>query len=184
MEVRRIGMSRRDTNELVGGGGLSHDDPRYWMGVWLALSSLGLKGIWFLHKLRGHSHLRRLGILQSLGFHNPRRAMCSLDSHQELSGKLLFIPLAHEWAWGRCLVFVTVKKGRSAFLRVEGEALRVSWNPITSKQRAVWPFSCSKVVKFGNPSSAPSNLFLAILGYMDISQHCGWRMRRTSDFFF
>lgn len=52
--------------------------------------------------------------------------MCSLDSHRELSGKFLFIPLAHEWAWGRCLVFVTVKKGRSAFPRVEGEALRVS----------------------------------------------------------
>lgn len=29
MKVGKIRMSRRDTNELVGGDGLGHDGPRY-----------------------------------------------------------------------------------------------------------------------------------------------------------
>lgn len=40
MEVRRIRISRRDSNKLVvGGHGLGHDGPRYWMGVWLLFNS-------------------------------------------------------------------------------------------------------------------------------------------------
>lgn len=61
------------------------------------------------------------------------------------------------------------------------------WTRITPhlNRRLGGTFLAPKLLSLAIPALFQSNIFLAILGYMDLSQHCGWCMRRrTSDFFF
>lgn len=60
------------------------------------------------------------------------------------------------------------------------------WTKITShpNRGLCGTFLVQKLLSVAILALLQPNIFLAILGYMDISQHRGWCMRRTSDFFF
>lgn len=60
------------------------------------------------------------------------------------------------------------------------------WTEITSHLNRVLggTFLAQKLLSLAILTLFQSNIFLAILGYMDLSQHRGWCMSRTSDFFF
>lgn len=153
--------------------------------VCVNFSALLLKAIWVLHKLRGPSHLSELGNLQSLGFYNPRRATCSFDSHRKLSGKAFIHPPC-PWAGTGAGVWFLLQGRRAVMPLLLRREKGCVWTEITSHLNRVLggTFLAQKLLSLAIFTLFQSNIFLAILGYMDLSQHHGWCMSRTSDFFF